>query len=276
MNIIHTKKREEVLDSPVLLFECTLPDGSVERWSSHRVQAEGQEYEPRLLSHGDFQLGLVGEESLDSGSRFHLVLSNVDGRISQIDQGSGWNGARLRVRFGFFDLESGLAVSELKAVFVGLANPVDELSESTARLSFVNRLSLLRSSVPELRIQQRCPWRFPASDSERLEAVDGGTRGRYSPFHGCGYSAGVEGGVGNLSDGAPFSSCDHSRADCEARGMFRADQNEAATSRFGGFQTLPPSVVVRGYGDKFAGYQNQWTVGLEATMRCRSSMGLGG
>ena len=100
MNIIHTKKREEVLDTPVLLLECTLPDGSVERWCSHRVVAEGHEYEPRLLSHGDFHLSLAGEESLDSGSRFHLELSNVDGRISQIDRVSGWNGAKLRVVIG--------------------------------------------------------------------------------------------------------------------------------------------------------------------------------
>lgn len=250
MNIIHTKKHDEVLDTPVLLFECTLADGSVERWSSHRVTADGQEYEPRLLSHGDFHLALAGEESLDSGSRFHLELSNVDGRISQIDQVSGWNGAKLCVRFGFFDLESGLAVSELKAVFVGLANPVEELTEATARLSFVNRLSLLRSNVPELRIQNRCPWRFPANEAERTEALDGGARGRYSAFHGCGYSAGVEGGVGNLVDGAPFVGCNHTRTDCEARGMFGRDQQGSGTSRFGGFQTLPPSVVVRAYGEK--------------------------
>ena len=250
MNIIHTKKREEVLDTPILLFECTLPDGNVERWSSHRVTADGHEYEPRLLSHGDFHLGLVGEESLDAGSRFHLVLSNVDGRVSQIDQASGWNGAKLRARFGFFDLDSGQAVSELKAVFVGLANPVEELGETTARLSFVNRLSLLRSNVPELRIQQRCPWRFPVNDAERIEAVGGGSRGRYSTFHGCGYSAGVDGGVGNLANGLPFTDCDHSRADCEARGMFRLDQQGSSTARFGGFQFLPPSVMVRAYGDK--------------------------
>ena len=250
MSIIHTKKREEVLDTPVLVFDCTLGDGSVERWSSHRVTADGHEYEPRLLSHGDFHLGLVGEESLDAGSRFHVTLSNVDGRISQIDQACGWNGAKLRVRFGFFDLESGQAASELKAVFLGLANPVEELSEGTARLSFVNRLSQLRSSMPELRVQNRCPWRFPVTEAERTEAVDGGTRGRYSPFHGCGYSAGVSGGAGNLNNGAPFTSCDHSRADCEARGMFRSDQQGSETARFGGFQSLPPSVMVRGYGEK--------------------------
>ena len=80
--------------------------------------------------------------------------------------------------------------------------------------------------------------------------MDGGEAGRYSPFHGCGYSAGAEGGVGNLSEGAPFTTCDHSRSDCEARGMFRDDQKGSGTARFGGFQTLPPSVAVRGYGDR--------------------------
>ncbi|MBI5280520.1 MAG: hypothetical protein HY858_02470 [Candidatus Solibacter usitatus] len=231
---IHDQKRQEMLDTPVLLFECTLADGAIERWASHRVAAEGHAYEPRVLEHGGFDLRLAGEEGIDAGSRFTVALANVDGRISQLDRSPGWKGAKLRVRFGFFDVETGLPVSELTAVFLGTANPVDELTETKARLSFMNRLSLQRLTAPAVRVQSRCPWRFPATEAERVEARDGG---RYTSFYRCGYSAGLVGGTGSLNGGAPFTECGRTRADCEARGMFRQ------AGRYGGFAFIPEGGV---------------------------------
>lgn len=247
MGTIHSRKRQEVLDTPLLVFDCTLADGRVERWSTHRVTVDGEEYAARLLRHGGFDLRLAGDDAIDAGSRFWLELSNVDGVVSQIDRSVGWKGARLKVRFGFFDIERGEPVSELTGVFLGSANPVDELTETTARLSFTNRLSLQRLAVPALRIQARCPWRFPSSEEERMEAA--GDDG-YSPFFHCGYSAGVEGGVGNLENGAPFTRCNRTRGDCAARGMFAQDAAGNATARFGGFAFIPPSIAVRPHGEQ--------------------------
>lgn len=247
MGTIHTKKKLEILDTPLLVFECTLADGQVERWATHRVTVAGEVYEPRLLRHGGFDLRLAGDDAIDAGSRFWLELSNVDGRMSQLDRSVGWKGARLRARFGFFDVESGLATSELTGVFLGIANPVDELTETTARVSFTNRLSLQRVSVPTLRIQARCPWRFPSTDIERGEAVTGDA---YSPFVPCGYSAGVEGGLGTLDGAAAFATCNRTREDCSARGMFSKDGGGADTARFGGFAFLPPSIAVRPHGEQ--------------------------
>lgn len=250
MSTIHSKKRQEVLDTPLLLFDCTLPDGSVERWSTHRVTASGHVYEARLLGHSGFDMRLAGDDSIDSGTRFTLLLSNVDGRISQLDSAAGWKGAKLAVQFGFFDITAGTPTSELTSVFLGVANPVEELTDSSARLSFTNRLSLQRLNVPALRIQSRCPWRFPSTSEERAEAKDGGAKGAYSQFYRCGYCPDVAGGAGNLDNGVPFTSCGLTRTDCAARGMLSADQASQPTRRFGGFAFIPPSIQVRAYGEK--------------------------
>lgn len=250
MSGIHEMKRQEEMETPLLLFECTLSDGSTERWSTHRVTADGFSYEPRVLRHGGFEMRLGGEEAVDLGARFTLTVSNVDRRVSQLDGTVGWRGARLRVRFGFFDVTTGQAATELTAVFLGIANPVEELTEREARLSFTNRLSLQRLQVPAVRIQSRCPWRFPTTAEERGEAAGGGAEGPYSPLYRCGYSAGVEGGVGNLSNGEPFTACKYTRDDCALRGMLRKDSEGRETARFGGFAFLPPSILVRAHGAK--------------------------
>ncbi|MBI4890734.1 MAG: hypothetical protein HY821_08930 [Acidobacteria bacterium] len=242
MSSIHEMKRLEVLETPLLLFECTLTDGTVERWSTHRVTAEEHVYEPRALRHSGFEMRLAGEEAVDSGARFTLTLSNVDRRVSQLDSQNRWNGAKLRVRFAFFNLQTGLPASELIAVYAGVANPVEELTETEARMSFTNRLSLQRLSVPTQRIQARCPWRFPATADERAAAVDGAT-----VFGKCGYSADVQGGAGNLDNGAAYTACGRSREECQARGMFAVDSSGRETARFGGFTYLPPGVEVRSH-----------------------------
>ncbi|MCS7042145.1 MAG: phage tail protein [Bryobacteraceae bacterium] len=255
MSLIDVLKSQEATETPLLLFECILRNGLVERWCTHRVRVEGHEYEPRVLRHSGFEMRLGAEDGLDHGARMAVTLANTDGRISQLDATIGWRGARLRVRFGFFDLESGEPVSELAAVFMGIANPAEELTEREARLSFLNRLSLQRLQVPSIRIQSRCPWRFPETREEREEAVAGGSAGRYSSFFRCGYSADVEGGRGNLNGGEPYESCGFTREDCRARGMFDADDRGRKTARFGGFAFLPASVLVRPHGAR----ESQWS-----------------
>lgn len=255
MSQIDVLKSREATQTPLLLFECTLTDGTVERWCTHRVLADGHEYEPRILRHSGLEMRLGAEDGLDHGSRLTLTLANVDGRISQLDSTVGWRGAKLRVRFGFFDLSTGSPASELAAVFMGIANPVEELTEREARLSFLNRLSLQRLQAPPIRIQSRCPWRFPQTREEREEAVDGGSAGRYSPFYRCGYSPDVAGGRGNLEGSAAFTACGYTRDDCRARGMFDQDAEGRKTSRFGGFAFLPASVLVRSHGAR----ESQWS-----------------
>jgi len=131
-----------------------------------------------------------------------------------------------------------------------VANPPDESTESTLRLRFTNRLNLQRIYLPEVRIQKRCPWTFPGTPAQLTEALEGGTKGKYSPFYRCGYSAGLTGGTGNLNGTVPFASCDYSKAQCQQRGMFDQDGTGNTTRRFGGIEFVPSSVLVRSYGEK--------------------------
>ena len=178
----------------------------------------------------------------------NTVMSNADSFLSGVERSVGWKGANVLVQFLFYDLQNNVAASETQVLFNGTANPPDESTESYLRLSFTNRLSLQRVFLPEVRIQKRCPWMFPTTSDQLTQAITGGTEGQFSPFYRCGYSAGLTNGVGNLNSAAPYTSCDYSRLQCQQRGMFSQDSSGNATSRFGGIEFVPSSIVVRPYG----------------------------
>jgi hypothetical protein len=246
----HELKELSTVETPLLLFECQLTSGEVERWSTHPVEAEGQTYQARVLRHNLFEMRSGSEDGVDGLARLSLTLANADSRFSEIERQRGWKGARLAVRFVFYDLGARTAVSEPVALFRGVAGAPDEITESTLRITFSNRLNLQRVMLPNVRIQRRCPWLFPATEAQRSEALDGGGKGKYSLLYRCGYSAGVAGGAGNLDGGVPYTDCDYTRAQCEARGMFDRDASNAVTRRFGGIEFVPPSITVRSAGEK--------------------------
>ncbi len=243
-------KELEITETPLLLFECALASGSVERWSTHQVLFGGATYQARVTRHNLFEMRASGEDGVDSLSKLSITLANADSYFSQITQNQGWKGARLTARFVFFDVKNGVEASENSVVFRGIANPPDEITETGLRLTFLNRLGMQRAALPEVRIQRRCPWTFPSTAAQRQEAVDGGAKGKFSPFYRCGYSAGVGGGRGNLDGGAAFASCDYTRSQCEQRGMFDADAQSAPTRRFGGVEFAPANVLVRSHGER--------------------------
>ncbi|MBV8844426.1 MAG: hypothetical protein JO307_16585, partial [Bryobacterales bacterium] len=117
-------------------------------------------------------------------------------------------------------------------------------------VTFTNRLNLQRILLPDVRIQRRCAWIFPSSSVQRQEALTGGAKGIYSPLYRCGYSPDQAGGVGNLNNGTPFPTCDYTRANCVARGMFDTDQSNNVTRRFGGIEFLPSQILVRSFGEQ--------------------------
>jgi hypothetical protein len=250
MPTIQDLKEMEVPGTPLFLFDCTLKSGDVQRWSTHHVTVNGHVYLARVLKHNLFELKSSPEATTDGISKVSITLANADSFLSSIERNVGWKGAQVTITFLFFDLKNGVAASESQVAFRGAANPPDESTESTLRLSFTNRLNLQRVFLPEMRIQKRCPWMFPSTASQRLEAVSGGAKGEFSAFYRCGYSADQTGGVGNLNNGAPYTSCDFTRAQCVERGMFDTDSRNNVTRRFGGIEFVPASVVVRSYGEK--------------------------
>src|SRR6185312_11569268 len=227
MSTINTVKELAEADSPLLLFECLVPGGDVQRFSTHAITFNGQDYSPRVLTHNLFDFQLSADDAMDSVAQVSVTLANADSLLSEIDAEFGWKGTQLTVYFVFADLTSGTTTTESTIVFRGVAGDPDEITEDSLQLTFSNKLSLLRVGLPATRIQRLCPWTFPASPEQRAQAINGD---RYSRFSMCGYSADVSGGLGNLNSGQAFNSCDHTRASCMQRGMFNTDANGKTTS----------------------------------------------
>jgi hypothetical protein len=107
MGTIAELKEQSVTETPLLLFECRFADGAVERWSTHQVVYEGEEYEARVLAHRVFEIRSAPEEGIDATAKVTVILANADSKCSQIERARGWKGSRLRVRFLFYDLKRG-------------------------------------------------------------------------------------------------------------------------------------------------------------------------
>ncbi|MGA8026575.1 MAG: phage tail protein [Bryobacteraceae bacterium] len=248
MGTINQVKQLAEADTPLLFFQCVLASGNVEYWSTHSISFNGQPYSARVLKHNLFDLQLSADDAMDGISQLSLTLANADSYLSEINAEVGFKGCQLTVYFAFADLQTLTITTESTVLFRGIAGDPDDITEDSLSVSFTNKLSLQRIPVPEVRIQRSCPWNFPASSQQRIEAKDGGANGRYSHFYRCGYSADVTGGVGNLSGGQAFNSCDKSRGQCQQRGMFNIDGAGNTTRRFGGFEFVPSAIMVRTSG----------------------------
>ena len=248
MDTIANLKEQTVAQTPLLLFEITLANGQVERWSSHQVTVSTQTYEARVLRHNLFAIRSARDHGIDAVPKISLTAANADSQVSQLESTVGFKGAKIKATFLFYDLILDTPDSESMVVFQGIMNPPEEIREETFRLSAVNRMSMQRVLLPPVRIQRYCPWAFPASQAERVEAVSGGMEGAHSRFFRCGYSAGEPGGLGNLDGGgSPFTTCNLTRSDCIERGMFDQDSAANTTRRFGGIEFVPGTIRVRSH-----------------------------
>lgn len=268
---IHQHKYEEELLTPVLLFDCTLTDGRVERWSTHSAAWQGTMYSPRVISNSEFKIGLLADDGADWGNRMSVVLANTDGYVTHLHHTENLKGCTLLVRFAFLDPETGQIEATPEAVFTGIGDAPEEITANSARINFISRFSLQRIALPQTRIQELCPWSFPRNAAERAEAATGGVKGIYSRFYACGYSADQVGGCGNLdASGEPFSTCAGIKTDCAARGMWQQDGKGNATARFGGFQFLPATSLVRSSGSP----QRFWSQAVDGRARTNDAVPL--
>ena len=250
MPTINQVKQLAEADTPLLFFQCVLPSGDIECWSSHSIAFDGQIYSARVLKHNLFDLQLSADDAMDGISQLSLTLANADSALSQLNAAIGLKGTQLTVYFAFADLPSLTITTESTVLFRGIAGDPDEITEDSLSISFTNKLSLQRIPLPEVSIQRSCPWNFPAAADQRAEAANGGDEGIFSRFYRCGYSADMLGGVGSLNGTAAFTSCDKSRTQCQQRGMFATDASDKITRRFGGFEFIPSAIMVRTAGAK--------------------------
>ncbi len=209
----------------------------------------GNVYGARLLKHNLSALVASSNEGLDGAQKITVTLANADSYFSQIERETGFRGGQVTIQFLFYDLTANAAVSEARVIFRGIGSMADEITESTFRVGFTNRLNLQRIVLPEVRIERQCPWSFPSTAAQRVEALNGGAKGKYSALNRCGYSADQTGGVGNLDGSAVFTSCDYTRTSCVARGMFDTDSASHVTRNFGGIEFVPAQIQVRSFGE---------------------------
>ena len=104
MSTIFELKEQAVTDTPLLLFDCVLPDGQSEHWSTHAVTVNNVAYSARVLQHNVFELQASSDQGVDGVPRISLILANADSRFSQIERSTGWKGARLTAGLVFYDL----------------------------------------------------------------------------------------------------------------------------------------------------------------------------
>src|ERR1700730_18595134 len=130
MPTIDELKEQQTPPTPLFLFECTLRNGSVDRWGTHAAVFEGLNYDARLLRHNLFELGAAPEES-----KISVSLAHADSRFSEVEREPGFGGARVAVRFLLYDLTTQAAASEARMVFRGIANAAEETTEATLRVT---------------------------------------------------------------------------------------------------------------------------------------------
>ena len=78
---IHEIKRSEITQTPLLLFECELPTGAVERWSTHEIQLGDRSFDGGCLGTMFLICGLRPRTGLTRYRRF-LLRSGMPTRIS--------------------------------------------------------------------------------------------------------------------------------------------------------------------------------------------------
>ena len=82
MQTIFELKEQAVTDTPLLLFDCVLSDGTTEHWSTHGVSVGGVAYSARVLGHNVFELQASSDQGIDGVPKISLVLGNADSHCS--------------------------------------------------------------------------------------------------------------------------------------------------------------------------------------------------
>ena len=183
MQAISDLKKQAVTDTPLIVFDCALPSGAVEHWCTHSVTAGGNAYAARVIQHSAFDIQTASDQGVDGSPQISILLANADSHFSEIERSVGWKGAGLTVSVLFYDLRNNAALTDTTVVFQGICNPPDRSDESTFRLTAINRMGLQRVFLPQVRIERRCPWQFPATAAQMVEAIDGGVNGKYSLYY---------------------------------------------------------------------------------------------
>src|SRR5215469_3526553 len=106
MQTISSLKEQAVTDTPLILFDCVLSNGDIERWCTHTVTVNNVSYAARVLQHSSFDIQTASDQGVDGSPKISVTLANADSYFSEVERARGWKGAQLRVSFLFYDLRN--------------------------------------------------------------------------------------------------------------------------------------------------------------------------
>src|SRR6266481_7745585 len=85
MPTIFQHKELAATETPLLLFDCALRSGQIERWSTHALSVDGATYSPRVLRHNLFEMQTASNLGVDAIPKVSITLANVDSHFSEIE-----------------------------------------------------------------------------------------------------------------------------------------------------------------------------------------------
>jgi hypothetical protein len=259
---------------PVLLCALTFPDGTFGYFSTHAFSGpeggntyQGNSYLARLSKQDIQAIQARSDQGIDRISDITLHFDNADQVIlTQYEQpfGKGFKGTICVASLILMDIDlTGAYVFSTDTTapqkFTGICDaPNGENGGQTLTVRATTSHNLAKVDLPPLHVQQRCINVFPRNATERLAAGTDISAWQY----GCGYDpdqAGTDPEIGGgcrrgntttagatdaqgrvIADGAGiFISCNYTKADCIARGMYFQDSGSRATGRFTAIQWAP-------------------------------------
>ena len=183
-------KEQAVTDTPLLVFDCALPDGRTEHWSTHAVTVAGVTYEARVMSHNVFEMQTASDQGVDGIPRISLVLAQRGLALFGDRAGDGVEGraadgelpvlrpAQRRAGDGSDGAVPGHLQSAGRDPGGDVPDHGDEPDEPAAAAAAAGAHP---AAVPV--------GVSGARRSSATEAIDGGANGKYSRYYRCGYSA---------------------------------------------------------------------------------------
>lgn len=260
--------------APILLATLIFTDGSVLGLSTHNFstneggnQYQGVDYLARIDSQDIQQVQARSEQGIDRISEVTIHLYNADQYLlTNYEQtsGKGFKGAILKLALVLCDIDATGAYvfstdSSAPVKFQGICEaPIGENAGAMLSVRATTSHNLGRVDFPILHVQQRCINVFPRNAAERLAGASDISAWQW----GCGYNpdqTGTDPEIGGdcrrgstttpgatdaqgrvIADGSGnFISCNYTKADCVARGMYSQDASSRATGRFTAIQWAP-------------------------------------
>ena len=221
LTTINNAKELAASYQPLLLVEITFSDGAVLRLSTHELNSSGggtpyggNNYLGRISAQDISQFMSMSETGIDLIPSASLTLADPDAYLyNNYERAKGFKGASLVARLVFYDPITGVFSTDSRLPFSGLCEkPAIDAKHLT--VAAVNKTSLMRSLLPVIPIQPRCPWINPVTAAQRATADDVD-----SAFYEC----------GETRDTGTAPPCDYTLATC------------TRPLRFGGITYTPPA-----------------------------------